>query len=83
MSRDPVAYPDPGEFKPERFLKDGVLDPNVRDPLKYQLGFGRRCVPYSHVKLLTTDGKPRQDLSRAVLRKRCALHHGLLGASHL
>ena len=69
MSRDPVAYPDPDEFKPERFLKDGVLDPSIRDPLKYQLGFGRRCVPYSHVKLSATDGKPRQDLSRAVLRK--------------
>ena len=42
MSRDPDAYPDPDAFKPERFLKDGVLDPNVRDPLKFQLGFGRR-----------------------------------------
>ena len=40
MSRDPVAYFDPEEFKPERFF-----DPQTRDPVKYVFGFGRRCVP--------------------------------------
>ena len=42
MSRDPAAYPDPEKFAPERFLKDGELDPDVRDPFKFQFGFGRR-----------------------------------------
>ena len=35
-------YPDPSVFKPERFIKDGQLDPNVRDPAMIAFGFGRR-----------------------------------------
>ena len=44
MSRDPVAYPEPDRFMPERYLKEGRIDPKVRDPLKFQFGFGRRYV---------------------------------------
>ncbi|KAM5533378.1 hypothetical protein V8D89_012928 [Ganoderma adspersum] len=43
MSRDPVAYPDPDEFRPERFL-----DAATRDPMKYAFGFGRRICPGRH-----------------------------------
>lgn len=42
MLRDPIAYPEPEEFKPERFLKDGELNPAVRDPDTAAFGFGRR-----------------------------------------
>lgn len=42
MSRDPAIYPDPERFMPERFLKDGKLDPGLRDPFKFLFGFGRR-----------------------------------------
>ena len=43
MSRDPVAYPDPDEFKPERFLdKNGNIDDKVLSPYEYVFGFGRR-----------------------------------------
>ncbi|KDQ53889.1 hypothetical protein JAAARDRAFT_415809 [Jaapia argillacea MUCL 33604] len=45
---DPVAYPKPEEFKPERFLKDGKLNPEVRDPSVAVFGFGRRICPGRH-----------------------------------
>ncbi|KAI1788646.1 CyP450 monooxygenase [Ganoderma leucocontextum] len=48
MSRDPVAYPDPDSFIPDRFLKDGQPDRSVRDPFKFQFGFGRRICPGRH-----------------------------------
>ncbi|KAL1744100.1 cytochrome P450 [Schizophyllum fasciatum] len=39
-------YPDPDDFKPERFLTaDGALDPDVRNPCKTVFGFGRRVCP--------------------------------------
>lgn len=44
MSRDPEVYPEPEEFRPERFLRDGAPDPAVRDSRKFAFGFGRRCV---------------------------------------
>ncbi|KAJ7722349.1 cytochrome P450 [Mycena metata] len=41
---DETMYPDPQAFKPERFLLDGKLNPNVRDP-QAAFGFGRRICP--------------------------------------
>ena len=32
------------EFHPERYLKDGQLNPDVRDPGSATFGFGRRSV---------------------------------------
>ncbi|RPD61609.1 cytochrome P450 [Lentinus tigrinus ALCF2SS1-6] len=32
--RDPEAYGDPDEFRPEQFIRNGQLDPSVRDPAK-------------------------------------------------
>lgn len=47
---DEQVYPDPEEFKPERFLKDGKLDPDVLDPaLVGQFGYGRRACPGKYV----------------------------------
>ncbi|CDO71706.1 hypothetical protein BN946_scf184915.g50 [Trametes cinnabarina] len=39
---DPEVYDDPLEFRPERFIKDGKLDPTVPDPTAFMFGFGRR-----------------------------------------
>lgn len=39
---DADTYPQPDEFIPERFLKDGQLNPEVRDPATVLFGFGRR-----------------------------------------
>ncbi|KDQ53882.1 hypothetical protein JAAARDRAFT_415303 [Jaapia argillacea MUCL 33604] len=46
---DPVAYPEPEKFKPERFLKDGKLNSEVRDPNIAAFGFGRRICPGRHL----------------------------------
>jgi Cytochrome P450 len=42
--QDPKAFNNPQEFQPERYLKDGKLNPNVRDPDCVAFGFGRRSV---------------------------------------
>ena len=42
MLNDERVYPEPHEFKPERFLKGGKLDTSVRDPMDIAFGFGRR-----------------------------------------
>ena len=41
---DRNAFNDPQEFQPERYLKDGKLNPDVRDPECAAFGFGRRSV---------------------------------------
>ena len=43
--RDPKTYPDPLEFKPERFLGP---EKNF-DPRKYMYGYGRRTCPGVHL----------------------------------
>ncbi|KAM5539386.1 hypothetical protein V8D89_006838 [Ganoderma adspersum] len=48
---DPKAYENPEEFRPERFLRDGKLDPDIRDPSDFVFGFGRRTCPGRHFGL--------------------------------
>ena len=47
MLHDENDYPDPEIFKPERYLKNGLPDPTVRDPATIVFGFGRRWVFFS------------------------------------
>lgn len=42
---DPEVFEDPLEYKPERFLKDGKLNPEVLDPSVASFGYGRRICP--------------------------------------
>ncbi|KAJ7146858.1 cytochrome P450 [Mycena epipterygia] len=46
--QDEEMYPDPHVFKPERFLRDGKLNPDIRDP-QAVFGFGRRVCPGRHM----------------------------------
>ena len=39
---NPKIFSDPMEFQPERYLKDGKLDPDVLDSDSAAFGFGRR-----------------------------------------
>ena len=41
---DPKVYHEPDRFLPDRFMRDGKLDPSVRDPRDFVFGFGRRSV---------------------------------------
>ena len=38
---DPDTFEDPYEFQPERFIRDGKLDPTVVDPFAFIFGSGR------------------------------------------
>ncbi|KAF9492128.1 cytochrome P450 [Pleurotus eryngii] len=42
---DPVMYPKPFDFNPDRFLKDGEINPEARHPNQASFGFGRRMCP--------------------------------------
>ncbi|KIJ41713.1 hypothetical protein M422DRAFT_229524 [Sphaerobolus stellatus SS14] len=42
---DPTIYPDPFEFKPERFIKEGKFNHNIVDPYAAVFGHGRRICP--------------------------------------
>ena len=42
VCRDPKIYPDPEAFNPDRFLKDGEINPLVFNPEDRVFGSGRR-----------------------------------------
>jgi cytochrome P450 len=44
MLHDPREYSEPERFNPSRFMKDGRINPDVRDPDTVAFGFGRRYV---------------------------------------
>ncbi|KAH9937818.1 cytochrome P450 [Epithele typhae] len=48
ISCDPRLYVNPDAFHPERFLKDGKMDPAVLDPGTIAFGHGRRICPGKH-----------------------------------
>ncbi|KAH6917900.1 cytochrome P450 98A3 [Coprinopsis sp. MPI-PUGE-AT-0042] len=45
IMHDPEVFDEPFKFKPERYMKDGRLDPTVLDPESATFGFGRRICP--------------------------------------
>lgn len=54
MMKNPADYPDPDEFKPERFLDEaGNINPDVRDPSSMAFGFGRRICPGKYLSMNT------------------------------
>ncbi|KAF9447962.1 cytochrome P450 [Macrolepiota fuliginosa MF-IS2] len=52
MLHDEKIFPNPTEFKPERFIKGGATSHDILDPENMAtFGFGRRICPGSHVAL--------------------------------
>ncbi|KAF9645498.1 CyP450 monooxygenase [Thelephora ganbajun] len=49
--RNESVYPDAHAFKPDRFLKDGRIDLEVKDPEESLFGWGRRVCPGRHFAL--------------------------------
>lgn len=45
MFRNESVYPDTDTFNPGRFLKDGQINPDVKDPELQMFGHGRRFFP--------------------------------------
>ena len=68
ISQDPSIYPDPTEFRPERFLGE---NPQL-DPREYAFGGGRRYANYfpynmEEVNVLTHRKCPGLDLADTIL----------------
>ncbi|KAF9449659.1 cytochrome P450 [Macrolepiota fuliginosa MF-IS2] len=54
MLQDEAIFPNPEDFNPDRFLKDGSINTEVPDPEVYAtFGFGRRICPGAHIGLST------------------------------
>jgi len=51
MFHNESVYPDAYTFNPSRFLKDGQIDPDVKDPELQLFGHGRRICPGRHFGL--------------------------------
>ncbi|KAI0820677.1 cytochrome P450 [Trametes gibbosa] len=76
FTRDTKHYPEPEEFRPERFLKDGKIDPDILDPVDFAFGYGRRGCPgrdfsaailfalISHILHMFTIGPPKDEHGR-------------------
>ncbi|KAK0440601.1 cytochrome P450 [Armillaria borealis] len=71
MLHDETAYPEPHSFMPERFMKEGKLNPDIRDPGTVLFGFGRRICParymaYSSIWIAIASMLAVFDITKAV-----------------
>jgi len=86
---DPKVFNNPMEYQPERFLKDGKLNPDVLDPASMAFGFGRRICPGRHLSdnslylivsclLAVYDIEPPVDNQNAVIQLKPEFTNGIL-----
>jgi len=56
MLHNESVYPDPHTFNPNRFLKDGQNNPEVKDPDQITFGYGRRYFVLRWMPILYSPG---------------------------
>ena len=85
---DPIVFPEPHIFNPERFLKDGKLDQSVKDPEDRVFGSSRRICPGRHfasravflrvaTTLATFDIEPGMD-DKGEVESEVKFHEGIV-----
>jgi len=86
---DPENFNEPMEYRPERYLKDGKLNPDVIDSDSVAFGFGRRICPGRHLSnnslysfvsclLAVYDIKQPVDSQGNIIRLKPEFKNGLL-----
>ena len=55
---DPKVFNNPEEYQPERYLKDGKLNPNVMDRDSVAFGHGRRWAYFLYIYIYITEHLP-------------------------
>ncbi|KAF8874938.1 cytochrome P450 [Infundibulicybe gibba] len=63
---NPEIYDQPSEFQPERFLKDGEIDPSVPGAEVASFGFGRRICPVSSVLSVFTISPAKDEYGNTI-----------------
>ena len=51
MLHDDALYDDPDTYRPDRFMKDGKINPDVQDPRDMFFGFGKRYASSSTLNM--------------------------------
>ena len=81
---DPKSFNNPMEYQPERYLKDGRLNPDVIDPASVAFGYGRRSViDPIYFSDMGSHGVPFQYLSWKTLSRQHIVLNCVVSASRL
>ena len=79
---DPKLFNNPMKYDPERYLKDGKLNPDVMDPGSVAFGFGRRLVDQNILRPASYESLPK-DLSRKTFKRQFIILNCILSSRSL